>query len=518
MRLSARYKHFWARGKYYQRFWLNSGDAQANGTTLTVTASIIAGQQQADSSIAGQTLTDTLSLIAGTPGGGAGVSGVTQTITSSITASGTATGGTGHNETGGLFTITASLDDGDATVDATPDGYQFDIPVTLIAGNFGQIDVEAPLNTRLNARYRHFWGRRRTERHFWAQWEGLGIGPTLADGDLIIATAAIIEAGDVHADANIDGVTLTVDLELDQGPTAIVTPGQMTIVSAVVAEGSATADANIAGQTLTINPVLVQGWARFDTITIELSILSGTVFVPPDALAIPEVTNPIVVSLSPGVTITDGSATGADQEVVLELIAGQGSSHIDVAGDTLTVDVTLADATSSADAFIDGVRIDQRVLLFEGVATGSEIEGEALVVTTSIISGVATGEDNSETEQPSQSARVAGPVSYRKAPASHDAQAFGANFTVGYGIVAGKPTVGVLAEAPQPIVTPSPSHMAASDVVVHVLPESITKLLEVVPEPVAVHTEPVAVSPEPAPVVKPKRDWIAYDNELLELI
>ena len=519
MRLSARYKNFWARGKDYQHFWLSSGDVEVTGVTLTATASIIAGQQQADASAAGATLTDTVSLTTvGTATGGTGASqtGDTLSLTSSLSAEGVATGGTGHSETGQTFTITASLTSGETSVEQA--GYLFDVPVTLNEGHFGE-DASAPLNTRLNARYRHFWGRKRSERHFWAQYEGAGIGSTLTDGQLVVSSLAVIDPGQATADANLEGVTLTIAVELDPAHTTITEPGQLTVVSTVIAEGVASADANLGGETFPIAVELIQGRARDEPVaTITTSISeAGTVFVPPDALAIPEPLTPVVVSLSPGVTITDALATGADQEVIVELIAGTASTHVDGEGATLTVDVSLDQAGSSGDAFVEGVVIDQRVLIFEGVATGESTLTDTLTITTSLISGVATGEDNSE--EPSTSARAGGPVGYQKAKeqVSIDAQAFGAFFQLGTGIVAGKPTVNTLAELPQPSPNTSPSHMQPVDVV-HVyeneLPPSITKLLEVHVEPPAVQPEPVSVSPEPARV---QTNWTEYDNALFDM-
>jgi hypothetical protein len=490
-RLTARYKHFWATGKYYQRFWQNSGDAQAQGTTFTVTSSLVAGLQQADVNVAGITLTTTLSLLDGFT-----------TIT----------------EPGQSQTVTSTIDAGIAYVDMFNDGVTLDVALFFNPGEFGRVDVVAPLNTRLNARYRHFQPRRVAYKHLWQTWEGAGIGPALADGDLIVSSLALLESGVVTADANIDGVTFTIDLELDQGPTSIVTPGQMTVVSAVVNSGVATADANVYGQVLPVTVELIQGFARFDTITIPVTITGGTVFVPPDALAIPEPLDAIDVTLFAGVAGNDSVAPGADQEIVVELIAGEASARVDNEGDTLTVDVSLDQAQSSSDAFISGDAFEVRVRLEPGVPTTEALSGDTLTVSTSIIEGVATGEDNSE--PPSQSARAGGPVGYQKAKeqVSIDAQAFGAFFQLGTGIVSGKPHVDPVVIAPQPTPNVSPTHMQPVDVAVYAdtprLPESLTKLLEVSREPVSVLPELPAVQAEPVEV---RTNWVEYDNALFEL-
>lgn len=150
-RLTARYKHFWATGKFYQRFWANSGDANVGNALLTVTSTVVAG--------------------AGS--GAANASGFVGVVQSSLIDGAIAISYTNPANT---FTVGASLLEGVDSV--TEPGVLFNVAVTLTPGNFGQIDVVAPLNTRLNARYRHFWNRRQRIRHFWAQWEGAGIGRT----------------------------------------------------------------------------------------------------------------------------------------------------------------------------------------------------------------------------------------------------------------------------------------------------------------------------------------------------
>jgi hypothetical protein len=312
-------------------------------------------------------------------------------------------------------------------------------------------------------------------------------------------------------------VTLTADVILDQGPIAIITPGQMTIVSSVIDEGVASAEVAQPGDTITVDALIPDQTAPGDTVTVTTSISqSGTVFVPPDALAIPRPLNDVVVSLFPGVTISDAATIGSDQEIVVDLIAGEAS--VIEPGAVLPVEVSLIDGTTLADPLF-GATLDVIVTVIEGSPAGADIVGDTLTVTSSIIAGVATGEDT--TEETSQSARAGGPVGYQKAKeqVSIDAQAWGANFTVGYGIVSGKPHVTPAIEAPQPAPITSPSHMMPIDAQVYLypdvpLPESITKLLETpAPEPVA-----VVATPEPEPVKVKKTDWIKYDNELLELI
>jgi hypothetical protein len=461
MRLSAAYRHFWATGKTYQHFWA-SATQEIGNAQFVVNGSLIPGAVSASASVSGVTLIVNSSLIAGAV-----------TVT----------------EPGQTFVVQSSLIAGATSV--TEPGYLFNVPLTLFPGD-NHLDVIAPLNTRLNARYRHFWNRRRTIRHFWAQWEGAGITGSLADGDLVVASLADFMAGDVHADANLQGATFTVTASLMQGDDQVIEPGEpdLTITTALV-QGAATAEAFIGGQTLTVSTLLPDVRAPFSTITITSSLIAGEVYVPPDALAIPEplTDNAVNVILFPGVSLSDAAVVGVDQQVVVELIAGEASGNADAEGATLPVDVSLIDGHPSSDA----------------VAPGNDVE-----VVVSIVAGVAAGEDGTVTP----SVRAGGPFTfYRKPPTvSQDAQAFGANFTVGYGIVARKVYVDPIAEFPQPSPPDPTSHLQPVDV--RVLPESITKLLEL-PQTPAVQPEPVAVAPEP---VRVQTDWTQYDNELLELI
>lgn len=526
-RLSAGYRHFWANGKIYQRFWANTSDpgGNASGATLTVNGSVLSGVVSSGASVAGVTFTvgaslingavavsyanpsELLTVLASIAGGAAGASGATITATGSVLAGAVSAGAglAGVTSTVGtslidgaisvsyakqaeLFTVAASLVGGAASVNVDISGALFNVPLTLFEGTGGRIDVTAPLNTRLNARYRHFWGRKRSERHFWAQWEGSGIGPSLANGDLVVASLAGFIVGDVHADANLAGVTLTVAATLLPGDDQVIEPGEpaLTVMLGLIG-GTATADANLAGTTYTINASLVQGFARFDTITVTTALVSGVVFVPPDALAIPAPLNAINVTLFAGAPVSGAAVIGADVAVNVQLIAGEVT--VTSEGAVLPVGVSLIDGQSSGDGVIN----DQALV----------------IVGVSIEPGIAEGEIN---ETAPKSGRVAGPVSYRKVTPGQEAQAFGATVGAGAGIVGGKAT-------------------GEKNLTEWVLPEAVP----LAPEPASPVAPSLTVLPEEARQEAEARgnvasastsieggrvtiDWTDYDNMILELL
>lgn len=487
-RLSARYRHFW-RGRTYQHFWANgvsSVSGSANGATLTVTSSLIAANASSGANVAGQLLTINTLLP------DARVQGATLSTTLSLIEGSAVAHYTNPPAT---FIEQVTLFDGAVNADANVDGVSLTITSSVSTGSTTQ-DGVAPLNTRLNARYRHFWGRKRSYRHFWAQYEGAGITGTLADGQLVVASLAVIEAGLASADANLEGQTLSIGITFDAGHDIVTEPGaDLTVATSLVA-GNVSAEANIAGQTLTVGAVLPDARAPFATMTISLSLIDGIVFVPPDALAIAQPLNAVAVTLFAGGPLSSANVVGSDQTVNVELIAGAATADMFNEGATLPVDVSLADGQSSIDAFADGATLEVGVTIEEGVADGED-----------------------STVGPPMFARVAGPVSYRRRPevVSLPAQAFGANFTVGIGIVSGKPKVDTIGEYPQPAPSTSPTHMMPVDV--QALPESITKLLEVpevhdAPAPSSAQLETFKTSETSVTTI----DWIAYDNELLELI
>jgi len=541
-RIGARYTHFWAKGKIYRHFWMateaTTQDGNADGATLTVVSSLADGTAGVDASASGDSLVTTSSITGGTAT--ANFEGASETFSENITLipgavsasslvdgvlftiTGTLVGGHADvTSPGALLTITSSLTAGTGSVDGNADGADLEITVTLSEGTYNRIDAEAPIKSRrLNARYRHFWLRGTAERHFWAQFRS-NVEPGYQYNPILQVALSLNVPDSPTSGANIDGQTLTVGVELEPGVHSILEPGSLEVVTTVIGGGDPTADAEIDGQTLTINTALIQGWARFDTITVPVTIIPGEVFVPPDAYAFGAVPPPVVITLDPGTVSAGSTLDGETLTVNVELEGGVADVTLD--GAQVQVDVELIAGQASGDANVDGATFDVQVYLSEeGVAdAGTSTEGDNLTVTTSIIEGVATGE---QVEPPSQSARAGGPVGYqRKKPeVSIDAQAHGTVFTMGVGIVEGKPFVEPAIAAPQPIVGDAPK-------LVHVLgelPEEITKLLQVQPEPVAVHTElaPVssAVSAEAAVVVvqEPvkKIDWIKYDNDLLELI
>jgi hypothetical protein len=110
-----------------------TGDATASGATITATASLVAGSAAADATAAGATISSAASLVAGTAVGDAAAAASTPTATASLVA-GSATGAA--TAAGSTIAVTASMVAGSATagVDGTATGATITTTTSLVAG------------------------------------------------------------------------------------------------------------------------------------------------------------------------------------------------------------------------------------------------------------------------------------------------------------------------------------------------------------------------------------------------
>lgn len=338
---------------------------------------------------------------------------------------------------GSTVTATASLLSGVARGGASVSGKTLTVGVEFFDGHAG-ISVTAPLNLRLNARYRHFWSRRQTWRHFWAQYEGSGITGSLVNGQLVVASSTLIVNGTVIADANLDGVAMTIGVSLLDGVNTITHGGQTLQADASLLDGVVYGDANAEGAGL----------------LVAVSLLSGAT-----AVFTPGQTLPVAVSLVEGVAYGESNAVGAVLPVDVSLLSGAGTGSANVVGELLPVDVSLIDGiiyvppdalaigkplpvvqvsllpgNTVGDVAVGDETMLVNALLIEG-AVSVTTPGQVLVSTVSIVAGVATGETSVRIDR-----KFSGSVRTEKAR-PEDATAHGATISIGAGLLAGRVTV-----------------------------------------------------------------------------
>lgn len=168
----------------------------------------------------------------------------------------------GANAAGATISASASIIPGQASAGVSLDGQTTTATTELIVPPIS-VDARGPLNTRLNARYRHFWGRGQVWRHSWAQWEGAGISGILADGDLVIASLALIGAGEVAADANVEGDLVVAAASMEPGVASIAagTPAGIVRGMPPAFRHSKSVDAVASGAIITVRLALDPGYA-----------------------------------------------------------------------------------------------------------------------------------------------------------------------------------------------------------------------------------------------------------------
>jgi hypothetical protein len=271
-----------------------------------------------------------------------------------------------YNASGAVVTANASLIPGALSIGASIGGVLFNVPVTLLPGNTG-ISVTAPANTRLNARYRHFWARNRTERHYWAQWEGARISSSLADGDLVVASLALIQEGQVSADAILSGVSLDVilaSLVAGEATGDAQAEGALLQVNASVINGELQSDNNLDGQVLPVGVSIISGVAVGDNQSNPAGI--GGVRGMPAAFQIPKGSE-------------DARAYGDVVAVGAQLIAGVASVHYDIVPE---ISKPLPPARASEQHF--------EAAFLEPLRTSVEAKGAMVGAQFTIISGTVS--------------------------------------------------------------------------------------------------------------------------------
>jgi hypothetical protein len=463
-RLRATYKNFWTRYKTYQHFWVSDfAVAEADGATISVATSIINGSLLTDASIAGQTISRNVTLIAGTATGNANASGTNLLDEWHLFA--------------GSVTIT------------TP-GQIITIGLDLLEPPV-RVDGEAPLNTRLNADYRHVdQNRRQIWRRFWAQYEGAGVTVTLPV--VLIAASLISDDDGVSGDANAQGETLEVIASLIDGiaTCSVDVSGDDVYCSAEIIPGEATGDANAAGSTVSVLVYLAAGTS------IPGEILTST------------------AALLAGDVSSEARPSGDVLPVAASIINGVPS--VTSYGVSLQVDVSLIDGETYVppSAFVIGEILYWSASLEPGIATGN---GRLLLVTCSLLEGEATG-TSPEPEVPT-SIRTGGPVfaSRRREAEPINAQAWGAVWHKYPILITGVATGTDGTPIPSPSIAPDPE--PAPVVVVS------ERTDPVVSKPIPVLVKPHPVSANPAPInahvtgmILEHKDWTRDDNDVLMLV
>lgn len=123
----------------------SSTNASATGSTVTDTASIVAGTPSAGVSLNGTTITATASIVAGTAnaGTGAGATGATITDTASIIAG---TPSASVPAPGSTITVNASIVAGSVHIDAVPAGVTLTATASIIPGTASTGSQDASAN------------------------------------------------------------------------------------------------------------------------------------------------------------------------------------------------------------------------------------------------------------------------------------------------------------------------------------------------------------------------------------
>lgn len=457
-RLDASYRHFFADGFTYKHVWQNYKISVTNvsGDTITSNASLIAGALETDNFLAGETFARNVSLTAGT-----------------YTADGNASG-IGLLDAWFIFPGQAEGSIGGQTLDFT---------ITLFEG-ITSSDGSAPLNTRLNATYRHFWGRGQTWRHIWQQWEGVLITPV--GGLVVLIALALVEVGEVSADANVEGQELTATCSLIAGDAAVhnVVFGEEFTVDASLIAGAVAGDANVNGVVLTVSAQILSGiFIPGQIITAHASLIDGVVTI--TSIAAGELL-PVDVILEPGEATGGAHSDGADLEVECLLLPGQPFAGGDVlaSGDTITVLVRLIEGEASAPS--------SSVLVI----------GQELTVNVTVVPGTVT-----ITPDQIPSTRHGGPIGYHRKEKPHvlNAQVFGTMIVVraqAHGGTATGEHAWVPVEPLQPArIEPTPPSERSREIVAELLRTGIASANVQVEGATFEH-----------------KDWTKYDNELLELI
>lgn len=272
---------------------------------------------------------------------------------------------------GAVLTVDASLLPGAASGEANAAGAGLLVDVVFFDGHAG-IDATAPLNLRLNARYRHFWSRRQTWRHFWAQYEGAGISDHFENGQLVVSSLAVVVNGTVTADANLDGVSMTVGVSLLDGVNTITHGGQTLQADVSLLDGAVYGEANAEGAGL----------------LVAVSLLSGVT-----AVFTPGQTLPVTVSLVAGAAEGESNAVGTVLPVAVSLLSGASTGTANAAGELLQVDASLIDGIVFVppDVLTIGKLLPVQVSLLSGNAIGGvEVEGATMVVAASLLNGAVS--------------------------------------------------------------------------------------------------------------------------------
>ncbi len=282
------------------------GDGSASGTTLTATASIVAGAASANAQAGGATLSASASAIAGSAAGGAGAAGVTLAASASIVA-GSASGAAAA--AGVTLGSSASLVAGAPSVSVSASGAVLSQAASLLAGSASASADGAASGTTLAASATLLGGN------------ASGTANATASGATVSATASVL-AGTASASGNAtaNGVTLT--------------------AAASLLGGSAAGAAQAGGSTLAAS------------VTLQAGTASGS-----GNAAASGVTLSAVATLSAGSAsaANDGTAVGTMLAHAASLLPGSASGTAAGSGATVVAIATLLAGSAANDAVATGL-------------------------------------------------------------------------------------------------------------------------------------------------------------------